>query len=238
MTSLKAPILAIVASALLASCARDTEHLFESPCPAPCWYGIIPGTTTRREFLDLMPSLPYYREEDAHWREVEVSDAGALPASQPYALGTFSMATPGGSAAIYVELVDSVVSLTEISSAWGFFSLNDIGLTLEGAIAFYGEPSEVILGKGCGGDQACYNLFLLYPNVRTIVQAELETYPPDITISPSLQIRRVTFLSDDRYPEYLEANIGYSLQCLRRSFALPWPSYGPRHFDEDLNTCD
>jgi hypothetical protein len=211
----------------LGACAANPELLFESPCPAPCWYGVVPGRTTREELRQLIPSFPYVERSEAEWW----SDPQHVPSS-------VSITSQDGSAEVTISTDGDTVASIRIQRIghpwlpWG------MGFELQDAISLFGAPESVILGIGCGGDFYCHALYLVYPHIGTIVAAETSAEPSNLPVPPTLRVTSVGFVESTQVDQYLAAeNLGYSVGCLRDHLSAPWSGYGVLHFSGDIASC-
>jgi hypothetical protein len=211
----------------LGACAPTTDKFFESLCPAPCWYGVVPGQTTREELRKLVPSFPYIPRTEVQWW----SDPGHVPSF-------ISLPSPDGSAEVTIDTEGDVVTSIRIQRTADLFLPKDMGLELRDAVSLFGTPDLVILGAGCGGDQHCLALYLVFPAIGTVIAANTAEPLPDIHVPPTLRVTSVAFVEPARVDQYLaEQNRGYSLGCLRDHFSAAWPGYEVLHFPEQLAQC-
>jgi hypothetical protein len=140
---------------------------------------------------------------------------------------------------VSVLLVDNVVSRIEISSSWSLFGPKGMGLSLSEAIDAYGEPTDLILGYGCGGDLACLYIYLVYPEIGTVVAAQTFEQPPVIHVEPELYVRSVAFMPPEDTDVYLgEENSKFSMDCLRSSFSSPWQGFVALQFPDSMSACE
>jgi len=232
----------VAGSLVLAACVAEGNRLFQSPCPAPCWYGVTPGQTTESQLRMLIPSFPYYQQQEFSWRERKDPTYDLSRTPEP-AVSRFDMAVDDGvEAGLGITLMDDVVARIEIRSAWGVLGQTDLGLSLAEALAQYGEPSRVMVGQGCGGDQACLNLYLIYPDVGVVVATTASIAredPLEVQAAGSLRVRSVAFVAPDDIENYLQdANSAYSVDCLMSHFSAPWQGPALLRFSESIWVCD
>jgi hypothetical protein len=234
-------LLALLAASLgLVACASAGNKLFESPCSAPCWYGAIPGVTTKKELLGLIPSFPDYQPQDSSWWHPPDLRYGVPQAPEP-ALSRFDM-NGIGPAGVSITLEDDIVSVIEINSAWGLFGQRDLGLSLADALDLYGEPSRVMVGRGCGGDQFCFNMYLTYParGIVVVTTAPLASEEPMVVqVAGSLSVRSLAFMTPDDIGSYLDdRNSGFWVQCLMNSFSAAWQGLTLLRFSGSATDCE
>ena len=232
----------LLVSLVLAACVAERNKLFQSPCAAPCWYGVTPGETTESQLRRLIPSFPYYQQQESSWWERKDPTYGLSRAPEP-AMSRFDMAVDDGlEAGLGITLLDDVVARIEIRSAWGLLGQTDLGLSLGEALALYGEPSRVMVGQGCGGDQFCLNLYLIYPDVGVVVATTASIAredPLEVQAAESLRVRSVALVAPDDMANYLEdTNSFYSVDCLMSHFSAPWQGPTLLRFSESIWVCD
>jgi hypothetical protein len=116
----------------------------------------------------------------------------------------FSMDILDNWAYLGIDLRNNLVRNIEIVSYWGMFpnKLNSLGVDLWDVVNLYGYPSIIIIGRGCGGDVTCDNLNLVYYK-NGIIAAVETNFEPDIKISETLPLRKLTFLDPQDFPKFL-----------------------------------
>jgi len=117
--------------------------LLDTSCQAPCWHGIVPGTTSIDDALELLPQIP-----GVSGRSIAVRDEGG---GRKYV--SWVMTSGGGS--FYGEL-------TATSSAVSVIALSlDGEVTLKDLFLAYGQP-EVAGGFYGQGEVYWRSVFLLF----------------------------------------------------------------------------
>ena len=137
---------------------------------------------------------------------------------------------------VEVDLNENIVSNIRIASDWGRTGLNDLNLNLRDAIALYGEPSMIFIGPGCGGDQFCFNLNLVYTEKGILIGFQAGDSSNDIRVMPTLPARRVVFFNSPNLKNTLQNVLQVSPDCILKR-TLPWQGYRMIRFPEPLNQC-
>ncbi len=204
----------------LGSCSSRFSKLFLSPCSAPCWYNVIPGQTTKDELLQQTLFFPYYQQEDTSW----------VDWNNDQKRSRFNMNVNNNNADVEIELHDNVVYSISIAGTWGLSGLHDIGLNLRDTIALYGEPPKIFIGLGCGGDQVCLNLNLIYPDKGLLVAVETSDPLTDIRVLPTLPVRLIMFFNPPDIRDILERSLRLlNPDCAFEQATTPWPGYTTLH---------
>jgi len=208
---------------LVAACAPNVENLFNSPCSAPCWHGVTPGETSKDELLTLIPSLPYYREENVRWYNNDLQAFLDVPEVPDF---NFGMTVVDDWAGVEIAVNDNIVSTIGIYSRLHFYQAhNDLGYDLEDVITDFGQPSGLLFNVGCGGDTVCLNVILVYSEQGVL--AAVETANRDeIRITPRLPVVLMIYFAPSNLHSGLLAlpNVNEKY-CRFDTQMMPWPGY-------------
>jgi hypothetical protein len=217
----------------------DFSSLLQSACSAPCWNGIIPGKTTKAEFLEIIPSLPLYKESSVGW----LDEKGQLSQNMPDTANSAAAMMIGKNLiGIYIkDSVVSAISLKPIADKSG--ESTNPELTLEGIVKLFGEPSNILKGGACA-DFKCQNLYFIYPEKGLIFIAESKdlvsqsgVFPPRIRVLPDLSIQEALFFEPSNFksvPTSIE--IG-SIRCEIEDEIPSWQGYTTVDFSKVSSYC-
>lgn len=105
----------------LAACTPSPDlHLLDSTCQAPCWYGLLPGTTTTDEALDLISQIPGVYAESIAVRDVGDDNRHITWVMQSGAYDYYGELTISMGAVSAIALSpDGDVRLEDVLLAWG-----------------------------------------------------------------------------------------------------------------------
>lgn len=230
-------ILFLIFFVFMTACAPKFDQLFRSSCPAPCWHGVTPGITTKSELIQLIPNLPYYREEKSNWRDENNNYSLNVPKSPS---GNFSMDIDDRWTSVSIYYEDDVV--TDI----GFYSGIDIfqghinlGLELNDIINLFGEPNFIFVSNGCGGDTICRNLNLIYSEKSILVAVESSDFPENYRVISTLPVVGMVYfrpLTDFKDSLTLLPNIS-SAQCDLIPYLHDWQGFKTINFENTFNGC-
>ena len=144
----------------LTACTTTPKYddLINSPCTAPCWYGVIPGKTSKDELVKLIPAFPRYQKNRSTWLDDKSQVSQSVPETSK---ALFAMSIGDSLAGLQIDLDENIVSSIRISSILNkSFEYKNLGLTLGNAISTFGKPSDLFLEKDL--QRKFQKLFLVY----------------------------------------------------------------------------
>lgn len=235
--SIKLFLLLALLSFLVSCASSDYEaptfdELLNSTCPAPCWFGVTPGETSKEELVELIPQFPYYLKNHVLWMDDQYTSSSSVPNTSN---STFTLIVGKNWAGIEVRIMDYTVSSILISSILDeSFKYNDLKFTLDDAIRLYGNPSDVYLDTGCLNK--CQNVFVVFSEKNTLVMVETQDLSLNVEFLPTLPVRNVAFFKHFSSRDSLAhlTNIG---ECNLLPFRLAWKGYTTLSFPYRLQEC-
>jgi len=203
----------------------DFSTFLQSSCSAPCWNGIVPGKTTKSEFLELIQSLPWYKEISVGWMDGKGQFTSKVP-DAPNLVAVLATVNR----AITVHIQDSVVSAITILPTLDK-PAGDFGLYLENMQKIYGDPSNILKGGACA-DFKCEKLFFIYPDQGIIFITRSKdfvssngVYPSHIRILPELPVQEVLFFNPAEFKSVpISVDIG-DIHCEIEEEIPSWQGY-------------
>ncbi len=219
--------------------APDFSSILQSSCSAPCWNGITPGKTTKSELLEVIPSLPLYKESTVGWMDEKGQLTQKVPDTPDSAA---AMIIGKNLVGIYVK--DSVVSAINIKPILDKSSeFTDPEPTLEDMVKLYGDPSNILKGGACA-DFKCQNLYFIYPEKGTIFISESKdfvtqagVFPSRIRVLPELSVQEVLFFNPSKFEGIpLSTDIG-SIHCEIEDEIPNWQGYTTVDFSKISSYC-
>jgi hypothetical protein len=218
----------------------DFSSLLQSSCSAPCWNGITPGKTTKSEFLELIPSLPRYKEIGVGWMDGK----GQLTSEVPDTPNLVAVLTTLNNAiGIYIQnsVVSAITIRPTIDKSNG---ADDYGLSLEDMQKLYGDPSNILKGGACD-DFKCEKLFFIYPDQGVIFITQSKdfvasngVFPSHIRILPELAVQEVLFLNPAEFKGIpISVDIG-NIHCEIEDEIPSWQGYTTVDFSKVGSYCN
>lgn len=186
----------------------DRSLLTGSPCAAPCWQGIVPGTTTRSQAIEILESSRYVRKGS-------VQEAGT--------------ATRGG-----CEWRWRVSGRRLQPSLWwqdGVVQEITLGLTydlvIEDAIGQFGPPEALSAGEGGTPEHWYWIVSLHYPAQGM----ELRAYTPEYStaLESSTEVGVVVLFAPTTLLERIsttDAGSDAAEESVAPELMRPWMGYG------------
>lgn len=105
---LNSPIPEVTPTATLAPSLMDRSLLTGEPCPAPCWYGLEPGKTTKEEALERVKTLSFV--DPTHISETDYQYSWGEPQKRiPSVLVALPCKYPQGDTCAKLEFVDNIL---------------------------------------------------------------------------------------------------------------------------------
>lgn len=144
----------------------------EEPCRAPCFAGLVPGTTTETEAIELIQESDYFQNctlEDSPNQGRWISCNG---------------------------LIITINKESGIADGVGFNTLSTF--TLEQVIEKYGEPTTVWLAQLGIPEAPYFGICILFENIGLRVDLEdQDMSTEDYHLQPSVKITNVVYYSDE-----------------------------------------
>lgn len=189
----------------------DRSLLTDVPCAAPCWQGIVPGTTTSSQALEILEDSPYVKQSSIR--------AGSRNGS---GRATWYYSIPGFYGENEMTWEDGIVQDIGLSIAYE--------LTLSEVVDKFGPP-EALVADWCPLQQACFVVSLYYPRVGMAIGCSVDLGNPQI--EPTTRVHSVSFYVpmsvEERYAYvYRHRNSQTVEQILAhlRTIVRPWRGYG------------
>jgi hypothetical protein len=212
-------IFVIICAALASACAlvaitatrEHYDNFRQNPCVAPCWYGLVPGKSTREDAWNVLPGLPFIvpwttaeglvnrSNHDISWRKkwnLSIRD--------------------------WIEIDSNDVVL-------GIVVQPDAPLSLGEVIQTMGIPAKIEL-YNVGAELSRIRLELFYPGqgfVCEVIVSEGGAFSPSYEIKPDMPVARVEYRIADASPDHLifwnswRTNYRVSLGQMQ-----DWPGFG------------
>ena len=195
----------------------DQSLFLNSSCNAPCWNGIIPGTTRVEQLDDIID-------------EIDSIQSGTLSRLEEPYLGfddiVFVELEDGIEAEIY--LFEDRVSRIQFT---GF-----LGVTLDNIVTRHGEPDSVLVtqsicSKGLISEGLCPVAYLIFreAGILIIVGSEGSTNTHDLNITPAIEVSFLEYFFPEDFDLIVE-NGGFATSGLvgeePREHMQPWLGYG------------
>ncbi len=211
-----AMLLAVICALVLATASRETYVNYrEAECSPKCWYGIVPGQSTREDARRTLTGLPFV---------VPLSIIEDNPSRDGLAFSWVKKWTFD---------VRDWIEVDESDIVSGVVVHPDGSLHLQDVIQTVGVPERVRL-YDYGVEKSNVHLSLFYPNEGRAYELFVPTdsstaSAPDI--KPDLPILEVEYRVPDTSPDHLKfwsswrPNFRYYLDQTRN-----WPGYGPASF--------
>lgn len=189
----------------------DRSLLTDVPCAAPCWQGIVPGTTTSSQALEILENSPYVKQGSIRTGSRDGSGRA-----------TWYYTIPGFYGENEITWEDNIVQDISLSIAYE--------MTLSDLIDKFGSP-EALVADSCPLQQACFTVNLFYSQVGMSVGCSVDLGTP--RIEPTTRIHSVSFYIpmsvEERYmylyrygePQTVERIIAHLRKTIR-----PWRGYG------------
>jgi hypothetical protein len=228
------PIILLIV--ILTSCGSnpDFDRLLLSTCPAPCWFGVIPGKTTKSELAGLVNTFPFYRQNHAIWRNGQGTDVENAVPEDPNT--SFIMMIGNNLAGVEVEIKDNIVTYVLIDSfVKNSDEYQDLGFTLEDMIQLYGQPSDMFLGSGCPNG-LCQNIYLVNSQKGVLIVAESRDPSQEVQILPTLPIRSIVYFDPPNAKDPL-LRVSSNNDCNFYPLRMPWQGYTTVEFSRSLWEC-
>jgi hypothetical protein len=171
----------------LAACTPSPRvGLLETSCQAPCWHGIVPGTTSFDDALELIEQIP-----GTYPRSIAVRDEGGGRKSVRWVMRS-------GTNDFFVELsaADGTVSAVLLSLS-GQVKLNEL-------LSAYGEP-QITGGFYGWGEGHWRKVFLLFDQGLAAVLGD-EGWPMTDTwrLRPSDEVRYLYFFEPESLQQLVQ----------------------------------
>lgn len=226
----------------------DFEKFFDSPCDPPCWYGIIPGVTTKNEMNNIVETLPYYDSSiyPIHGGDDNYDDVFYIlfnKRSNAPDVGFESYYSNNPVVAFF--LVDDVVGKIgiyagkDLYGSRALFDQNPLGFSLKDAIGLFGIPDRLIIETNCLWADWCIGIHLLYPQLGVVVTVEGDVFLPMLNMREDLPVREVLYFApDNSLGGAIEATLSNIDPCFLEYFSFDWYGFGPVQFDYSFDICD
>jgi hypothetical protein len=175
----------------------DRSILTDSPCTAPCWQGIVPGTSTEREgiiqILETMPNVRSIRQypSEIRWRWKQ----------RPWRKTGYNS----------VYLVGGIVHHITLSV--------DFELTVEEILSKYGLPETTNAVLSGVPDHLYVGMNLLYPAQGLWFRAKVLPYYAPV-LEPTTKVFEIMYSTP---AESLESWLGSDIDDMHLQL---WPGYG------------
>lgn len=217
VTTLWRSIATLLALFLVAGCAPGSEKLppdrsilSDQPCAAPCWQGIVPGTTTEAEAWDIVKDLEFI-DPDKLWRP-----SGDI-AWHSYA----SSENPDAINVVWIQ--EGTVSLIQLTIGFE--------LTLKDVLDKYGPPEKYAAYMSSNVENIRSDVHFVYPQQGIIFTSRFEGYLPpseSLVLEPSTPVTLVHYFApapiDTLTQEY--PRLGWSIE-LKKAHWKDWTGLGP-----------
>jgi hypothetical protein len=228
---------------------RDTnfDMLLDSPCDPPCWYGVIPGVTTKNELKNIVETLPYY--DDSTYGFYGVNDSRNYDDLFLMKIKKLSNVPRVGfypnTPEVGFYLVDDVVEKIgiyagrDLYGSRALFGQNLLGFSLKDAIGLFGIPDRLIIETNCLWADWCIEIHLIYPQQGVVVTVEGDVFLPMLNMREDLPVREVLYFApDNSLDSAIEATLSNIDPCFLEYFSFEWYGYGPVQFDYSFDICD
>jgi len=181
----------------------DRSILTDSPCAAPCWQGIVPGTSMEEEeIIGILETLPYV--DMGSVRQDSLPKGRAIS----WWWNHWPWRRTGYNS---VFLIGDVVHHITLSSV-------DFELTIEEILDKYGFPEATIYGPPLLPEEPYIWMTLFYPTRGLQFRANVYTRFEPI-LEPKTRIEEIVYLVPaESIESWREAHFDLPLQ--------PWPGYG------------
>ncbi len=216
------------------ACAPRLGKLFNSSCSSPCWYGVTPGKTTKNELLKLIPTFPYYQEQEIHWHDASNAYSAKVPESST---AEFWMPIDNNKASMSVDFKNNVVTNIGFYSGLDFWQQHiDLGINLNGIIEMYGEPNNMFVREDCGGDVSCRNLVLVYADQGILVAVESFDSYKNFRVLRTLPVVALVYFQPPDFRSSL-SSLPYDGHGNCAPFMLHWQGFTTIDVEEEVNGC-
>jgi hypothetical protein len=158
----------------------DGGFLSEQPCGSPCFFGVIPGVTTKDNAIALLQSKGLYQD---------CTDADN---SKENGIHEITCTYPTWALVVSVENNDNLVS--------GISFPPSDNITVEEVIAKYGQPtavSELAIGPS-GRDFDAY-MILYYDRINTVIDLITQKNSSVYDVSPTTLVGIIEYYNQEQY---------------------------------------
>lgn len=197
------------------SSAIDYSLLTGQPCAAPCWNGLIPGTTTDQETLNFLQQLSAFESRTLKTHQDK--------------FGRISYTWRGGRNAVYrnARVDQGRLSLLALAP--------DFDLRLGAVTDRLGPPEFVKAELGVGPDVSVYSLEVYYPQQGLAFVLEPELADAG-TIRREMPVETTYYFAPGNLRSFFITRFGLGEQedelakIVGKSYLpklQPWPGYGP-----------
>lgn len=195
-------------SLILVGCSPNLlEVLDNSPCVVPCWYGIIPGETTKEEAISML-------------RKIKAIDNSLVTWSGQY--NSYLWRIGKGDFFGETHIDENVVDYIIIYDPG--FPLTENGITLAQALTLFGPPEILAINKYNSGDSWGYSINLLFPRKGLILVSKAGDLS-HIILRPGTKIHKFIFFEQKGFEElfrkYFLSDTGLPIE-----YQIPWTGYG------------
>ncbi len=140
----------------------DTSILTGVPCQAPCWYGLVPGRSTKAEALAIVQSLPFIDPKalsEEPYRYWDTTKEGQVPGT----LVRFRCKRPGVASCVVLVVVNDVVKQILLSAP--------PSLTVRDVVAHLGPPEFVSASRIAPEDAGTCDVGLIWKERAVTAEA-------------------------------------------------------------------
>jgi hypothetical protein len=197
----------------MTSCSKKPSLFKDLSCEPPCWQGMTPGETTKINFGKFLNDSPIVENESIFERV----SYGIFQTETGF---TLTSGAEGG--AFFIDYV-----LSDL-----YFS-DHIGMTLQDAVEFYGEPKFLLVYLGwCNpvpftfGDPQCMQINAFNPDIG--IEYGFQTSKiVNIKIDENVNLTHIEFFDPKMYEVMLEEGVFAGLEKdVFIEHIKPWTGYG------------
>ncbi len=197
---------------LISGCLKSTDQetaLSISTCQIPCWLGLEPVITSKEEFLEIINNNVYISDKPVSIDKRFSGEFGEI-ANFSIQLKGFGEETRGE-----IQFYQGKIAL--------IYLVGDIGLTVEGAIAEYGNPEYIyIFSPTIESPKVIVNI--LYPSKGLIFDYQEKNV--DSEIDPDDEITGLAMFYPDQYKELAKSILFSSTSKELKDWFFSWNGYG------------